>query len=243
MTRSRLAAALAVPISRVTRWEIGGTTPSPSEVRALARELRLDPAEAAQWTEWCAGGPAPVTVAVEIIPPGDSMPSPDPFGGNENDVPAGEAGARRRSEVIAGRRQRRTERQARRRSGRTADDTRRGRRASAGAGEVFAPNLLAPSRAPATAVNTGAVFPVPATPRTVDRLTYSSAAPTYRTTAEDRTVYRSRWLRVALVLVALVALLWWAAAQLGDGWGALLDLFHSNDEPAEVVDALLWWFT
>lgn len=88
-------------------------------------------------------------------------------------------------------------------------------------------------------VNTGAVFPVPGERRIIDKLTYSTAAPTYRATEEDRMVYRSRWIRVVLIMAGLAALLWWAVAQLGDGWDAVLDLFRSDDAPTTTIGALV----
>jgi hypothetical protein len=238
MTRVRLAASLGVPTARVAGWESGAAVPGPSEVRALARVFGLDAAEAAHWTEWCAGAAAPApeaTIAVEIVPAahGDIFsPAPEPVG----------VGARRRADATERRFAHRRTNAARRRSDRAGDEARRARRSSGGAAPapVFAPDLVGAHPRVAATVNSGAVFPVPGARRTVDRLTYSTIAPTYRTTPEERLVYRSRWMRLLLVMIALVALLWWAVTQLGDGWGAVLDLFR-NEDPADRVGAVLWW--
>ena len=92
----------------------------------------------------------------------------------------------------------------------------------------------------AATVNTGVVFPVPGSRDTIDKLTYSTGDPTYGSTIEERLLYVNRWVRLALILVALGALLWWAVGQLGDGWDAVLDLFRSEEEPSVGALALLW---
>ena len=107
---------------------------------------------------------------------------------------------------------------------------------------VFAPDLLEERSHVIATVNSGSVFPVPGSRRTIDKLTYSTGAPTYRATPEDRMVYRSRWMRVVLIMIGLVALLWWAVAQLGDGWGAVLDLFRSDQGPSTSVGAMVFGF-
>jgi hypothetical protein len=55
-------------------------------------------------------------------------------------------------------------------------------------------------------------------------------------------VYQSRRARVVLIMLALAALLWWAVAQLGAGWDAVLDLFRSEEATGTTVGAVAPWF-
>jgi hypothetical protein len=106
---------------------------------------------------------------------------------------------------------------------------------------VFAPDVIEERSHIKATVNRGSVFPIPASRQAVDKFTYGAGAPTYRRTPEDRMVYRSRWMRLVLVLVAMMALLGWAWAQLGEGWDAVIDLFR-DQEPEPTVEALrAWW--
>lgn len=269
ITRSRLAARLDVPVVRLDRWEHGDEVPGPVELGGLASALGLDTAEAARWAELCAAPSVPqgalpraapvgaaaaaATVAVEVLPA--ARVGADPW--DRHDPP----GVRRAADGSPGDERRRAARRARRkrtearalhrarvaegREAQRAGDTRRrieGRTGPAASPPpVFAPNLIEDRSHIRATVNRGSVFPVPASRATVDRYTYSTGGPTYRATPEDRMVYRARWMRVVLVLVALAALLGWAWAQLGDGWDAVIDLFRGGETAPTPEPLGFWW--
>lgn len=272
ITQTRLAERLGVPANRLVRWELGEAVPTRAELRGLARHLGVGTAEAARWSAWVGDGPgvpgtpAPAvdggTIAVEIVPA--RAVSADPWGvtaasallerPRDEDATARRhaAAVRRRARVAERRTARREARERHRRSvaveraaERKSDGTRRAEsRTAAGVPEppVFAPDLIEDRSHIKATVNRGAVFPIPAPRSVVDKYTYSTAAPTFRSTPEERLVYLTRWIRVALALVALVAVLAWAWNELGHGWDAVIDLFRGDDEPIPVVDALRLWF-
>jgi hypothetical protein len=159
--------------------------------------------------------------------------------------------SRRRARVAERRAARSEARERHRRSAaleraaeRESDGARRDEaRTAAGVPEppVFAPDLIEDRSHIRATVNRGAVFPIPAPRSVVDKYTYSTAAPTFRSTPEERMVYLTRWIRVALVLVALATVLAWAWIELGNGWDAVIDLFRGDEESVPVVDALRLW--
>jgi transcriptional regulator with XRE-family HTH domain len=256
ITQSRLSAALGVPAALVGRWEHGEAVPDTNQVGALGDALGVDRRTAETWLELrtrvLAGRrPEPrgdATVTDEILPPpvrtsvAVAEPPPPPPAADQRPRARGRVRrsqerarrAARSSQVTQSRATERAGDEARRRSGRSA--------AGMTAPPVFAPDLLEERSHVIATVNSGAVFPVPGSRRTIDKLTYSTGAPTYRVTVEDRMVYRSRWMRVVLILLGLLTLLWWAVTQLGDGWDAVLDLFRSDDAPTTTIGALILWF-
>jgi transcriptional regulator with XRE-family HTH domain len=94
-----------------------------------------------------------------------------------------------------------------------------------------------PVPAPAGAANTGSVFPVPDTKRGSERVTYQGVG---KVPAErERLLYALRVVGTVAALVAGVGLLWWAFGSLGDGLGAVLDLFRGGEESLGAVGTLL----
>jgi len=85
-----------------------------------------------------------------------------------------------------------------------------------------------PAPAPAGSANTGSVFPVPDAKRGSERVTYRGLGEV--PAGHDRFTYNARLLGTLLVLVVLTGLLWWAVGSLGDGLGAVLDLFRGGGE-------------
>jgi len=249
ITRSRVGAALGVPAGLVGRWEHGDAVPDPEQVRALAGVLRVGPDTADAWLGLRTSSRAPVTVEIVSSPSSSTTsliglvePAPPPPATGAPGRPGG--GARRRADERARRAARTAGDRRRRAVQRAGDEARRSTgRTATGAAElpVFAPDLLEERSHVIATVNSGSVFPVPGSGHSIEKLTYSTGAPTYRVTAEDRMVYRSRWMRVVLIMVGLAALLWWAVAQLGDGWDAVLDLFRSDEAPVTTVEAAVLW--
>jgi transcriptional regulator with XRE-family HTH domain len=244
-TQSRLSARLGVPVTVLGRWEHGEAVPDADEVRAVAGALSVEPDTVDSWLELRsrvvrpAAGPEPETLTVEILPARVAVAEPPP------PPPAEPNGSRRRARERSRRAAQRDGGRERRSRQRAGDEARRlaGRtRQGASDPPVFAPDLLEERSHVIATVNSGTVFPVPGSRRTIERLTYSTGAPTYRVTPEERMVYHSRWMRVVLVMLALAALLWWAVAQLGDGWDAVLDLFRSKESPGTTVGALAFCF-
>ncbi|NQV07626.1 helix-turn-helix transcriptional regulator [bacterium] len=90
---------------------------------------------------------------------------------------------------------------------------------------------------PGPAYGLGAVFPMPDGGDEIERITYSTAEPSFGSNAADRLIYLSRRLRVILVLIAMGAALFWAVTELGDGWNALIDLFTGGGD--EIVDEVV----
>jgi len=85
-----------------------------------------------------------------------------------------------------------------------------------------------PAPAPAGSANTGSVFPVPDAKRGSERVTYQGLGEV--PAGHDRFTYNARLIGTILVLVVLTGMLWWAVGSLGDGLGAVLDLFRGGGE-------------
>ena len=209
MTQARLAGMVGVRPLVLGRWERGERVPTRAQVHRLAEILDVDPAVAAAWTE--TAGRADRTepsTAVRIV---QALGGSDPWG----DLP---------SPVVA-----------------TRQESKRWWRLPPGpagtrpvpAGGAAAPRsavvaMPAPHPRLATAPD-GDVFPAPAarTPRVP-----------YMEDPEQQRVYTVRSALTLAMLGALAIALVWAWGQLGDGWGAFLDLFRGDTPASDLTDAL-----
>jgi hypothetical protein len=98
-------------------------------------------------------------------------------------------------------------------------------------------SLAAQVAAPAGAVNTGSVFPVPDTRRQSEMVTYHSVEGAG--SSDDRIMYATRVLLTVAVLVGLAGLLWWAVGAFGEGLSSVLDLFRGEEtDPDPAIGAL-----
>jgi hypothetical protein len=77
---------------------------------------------------------------------------------------------------------------------------------------------------------------VPDARRGPQRVTYRSDGIT--APGRDRFTYRRRIAQTIVVLVVLAVILWWAFGALGDGLGAVLDLFRGEPDPVPTTEAL-----
>jgi transcriptional regulator with XRE-family HTH domain len=262
LSQSRLAETLGVPPTQIGRWERGDETPGPRQLQSLARALDLDEAEAAAWLDDGS------TLSVEIIggshrdlPPPLAPPiGPDaadpgglPVGGQDeadsaavvplpDERPPASAGRAFRRQARLDKRRIKRELTAARRGAREQKtrEVRRRREAESAARRTGALPMLEPGHAPAPpagAANTGSVFPVPDTRHSSERVTYRArhAAPN-----SDRKRYSWRTALTVAIMLALIGTLIWALGALGDGIGAVFDLFRGEDVPDPGAAALRW---
>lgn len=209
MTQARLAGMVGVRPLVLGRWERGEAVPTRDQVNRLAEILDVDPAAAAAWRE--AAGRADRTepsTAVRIVQALGT--ESDPWG----DLP---------TPVVIG----------------TRDDRR-----------WWQKGFRRPRPAPRTASARGPRSEVVAMPAPQPRLTHDPdgdvfPAPAARTARvpymEDPDQQRIYTLRAGLTLAVLGGLaiaLVWAWGQLGDGWGAFIDLFRGDEPVTELTGAL-----
>jgi transcriptional regulator with XRE-family HTH domain len=221
VTQADLADAVGVSATTLRRWESGAAMPEPAAIADMREALHLSDAEVELWQSWCAPAPRsedgedPAGSAAAAEGRGDRAAGDSTGSETDGAAAATAADATAATSPSAAARAEGARRRAR---VRREIDERRRRRAGRRAG-----------RSRVSGTRSAGPAPLPSLP--------GARGGGEETDPAERRRYRLRAVGLLVVLGLLVAVLLWAVVELGDGIGAVIDLFRDEAPSTTVADA------